>query len=81
MARFDRKEWHYQTEIHTNKRVDKDKEYFIANVTINKELQIADIFGNLIYESLIGSYESVNKPVDGKFDTILADTKHTFFFK
>lgn len=59
----------------------KIKNVYISNVTTNKELEIGDIFGNPIYERLIGSYESVNNVFDGKFNTILADMKHTFFYK
>lgn len=59
----------------------KIKDVFISNISANKDLNASDIFGNPIYERLIGSYDSINNKFDGKFDTILSDMKHTFFYK
>ena len=58
----------------------KIKDVFISNISANKDLNASDIFGNPIYERLIGSYDSINNKFDGKFDAILSDMKHTFFY-
>lgn len=56
----------------------KIKDVFASNVASKREISERMIFGNPIYERLIGSYETVNNKFDGKFNTIITDLKQTF---
>jgi type I restriction enzyme, R subunit len=56
----------------------KIKDVFVANITSQRDIDIKDIFGNPIYERLIGSYESINRKFDGRFDLVINDLKNTF---
>jgi len=56
----------------------KIKDVFVSNVSTKNDIDIRSIFGNPIYERLIGSYENVNSKFDGKFDQVVADLKATF---
>ena len=56
----------------------KIKDLFASNITIKKDFEVKDIFGNPIYERLIGSYDDINKKFGGNFDLILNDLKTTF---
>lgn len=58
----------------------KMKDVFASNVASKRTIEVKDIFGNPIYERLIGSFDKVNQKFDGHFDTILADLKRTFGF-
>lgn len=56
----------------------KIKEIFVSNLASQKDVTIQDIFGNPIYERLIGSYSEVNKQFDNNFDLVLSKLKSTF---
>ena len=84
----ERIEKNYDSYIHTYDFSDeqivvlrKIKDIFVSNVASNKDIETKDIFGNPIYERLIGSYDSINKKFEGKFDIVLSDMKQTFFYK
>lgn len=84
----ERIEKNYDSYIHTYDFSDeqiavlrKIKDIFVSNVATNKDIETKDIFGNPIYERLIGSYDSINKKFEGKFDTVLNDMKQMFFYK
>jgi type I restriction enzyme, R subunit len=55
----------------------KIKDVFASNVASNRTIDTREIFGNPIYERLIGSYDSVNQKFDGKFDLVINDLKNT----
>lgn len=56
----------------------KIKEVFASNVASKRNIDEKEIFGNPIYEKLIGSYEDINKKFDGKFHLVINDLKQTF---
>ena len=56
----------------------KIKDLFASNVSTKKDFEVKDIFGNPIYERLIGSYDDINKKFEGNFTLILKDLKQTF---
>ena len=56
----------------------KIKDVFASNVSSGRIIEEKDIFGNPIYERLIGSFDSVNKKFDGKFHLVINDLKNTF---
>lgn len=56
----------------------KIKNVFASNLVSNKTIEVKDIFGNPIYERLIGSYDDINKKFDGNFHLIINDLKKTF---
>jgi type I restriction enzyme, R subunit len=56
----------------------KIKDLFASNITIKKDIETKDIFGNPIYERLIGTYDDINNKFDGNFNLILSDLKTTF---
>lgn len=56
----------------------KIKDVFASNIASNKQIDTKEIFGNPIYERLIGSYEEIDKKFDGKFNLVIADLKNTF---
>lgn len=56
----------------------KIKDVFASNIASKREIDIKEIFGNPIYERLIGSYDSINQKFDGKFDLVVNDLKNTF---
>jgi len=58
--------------------VKKIKDVFVANITSRRDIDVKEIFGNPIYERLIGSYDSINKAFDGSFDSTINDLKSTF---
>ncbi|GAA4465505.1 hypothetical protein GCM10023189_46220 [Nibrella saemangeumensis] len=55
----------------------KIKDLFASNITLKRDIEVKDIFGNPIYERLIGSYEKVNTKFDGDFNKVLVDLKNT----
>ena len=57
------------------------KNVFAANVASKRDINAKAIFGDPIYERLIGSYESVNSKFEGKFNLVLNDLKSTFGYK
>lgn len=56
----------------------KIKDIFASNIASKRDIEIKDIFGNPIYERLIGSYNTVNTVFEGKFDSVIKDLKETF---
>ncbi|GAF05736.1 DEAD/DEAH box helicase family protein [Saccharicrinis fermentans] len=56
----------------------KIKDIFTSNIASKRNIEDKDIFGNPIYERLIGSYDEINKKFDGNFNLILTDLKSTF---
>lgn len=81
----ERIEKNYLSYIHTYNFTDdqiiilkKIKDVFASNITSNRNIDIKEIFGNPIYERLIGSYESINRKFDGKFNLVINDLKQTF---
>jgi type I restriction enzyme, R subunit len=56
----------------------KIKDIFTSNIASKRSIDINDIFGNPIYEKLIGSYDEVNKKFDEKFSAVMDDLKKTF---
>ena len=56
----------------------KIKDVFTSNIASHKEIDEKEIFGNPIYERLIGSYDSINKKFDGRFHAVVSDLKKTF---
>lgn len=75
----------YVSYIHTYNFTDeqivilkKIKDVFASNIASNREIDIKEIFGNPIYERLIGSYDSINQKFDGKFNLVINDLKQTF---
>ena len=81
----ERIEKNYISYIHTYNFTDeqililkKIKDVFASNIASNREIDIKEIFGNPIYERLIGSYDSINQKFDGKFNLVMNDLKQTF---
>jgi type I restriction enzyme R subunit len=81
----ERIEKNYLSYIHTYNFTDeqivilkKIKEVFASNIASKQDIDIKEIFGNPIYERLIGSYDSINKKFDGKFNLVIKDLKNTF---
>ena len=81
----ERIEKNYLSYIHTYNFTDeqililkKIKDVFASNIASNREIDTKTIFGNPIYESLIGSYDSVNRKFDGNFNLVINDLKQTF---
>lgn len=56
----------------------KIKDVFASNIASKRNIEVNDIFGNPIYESLIGSFKQVNQTFDGNFNLVIADLKQTF---
>lgn len=56
----------------------KIKDVFASNMASKRNIEVNDIFGNPIYESLIGSYKKVNETFDGNFSLVIADLRQTF---
>jgi type I site-specific restriction endonuclease len=81
----ERIEKNYLSYIHTYNFTDeqivilkKIKDVFASNITAKQEFGVSDIFGNPIYERLIGSYKTIDKIFDGKFSSVLMDLNTTF---
>lgn len=81
----ERIEKNYLSYIHTYNFTDeqivilkKIKEVFASNLASKRDIDIKEIFGNPIYERLIGSYDSINQKFDGKFNLVINDLKQTF---
>jgi len=81
----ERIEKNYLSYIHTYNFTDeqivilkKIKDVFASNIASKKEIDIKEIFGNPIYERLIGSYDTINQKFDGKFNLVINDLKQTF---
>ena len=81
----ERIEKNYLSYLHTYNFTDeqivvlkKIKDVFASNITDKKEIEVSDIFGNPIYERLIGSYDEVNKKFDGNLNVVITDLKNTF---
>ena len=83
----ERIEKNYEAYLHTYNFTDqqlvvlkKIKNVFASNVASKRTIDTKDIFGNPVYERLIGSFESVNQKFDGQFNAVIADMKQTFGF-
>lgn len=81
----ERIEKNYMSYIHTYSFNDeqivvlkKIKDVFASNIALKRTIDAKDIFGNPIYENLIGSYEAIDKKFDGKFNAVINDLKNTF---
>lgn len=81
----ERIEKNYVSYIHTYNFTDeqivilkKIKDVFASNITSKSDINIKDIFGNPIYERLIGSYDTINRKFDGKFNLVIEDLRQTF---
>lgn len=81
----ERIEKNYLSYIHTYDFTDeqilvlkKIKNVFASNLASKKEINEKEIFGNPIYERLIGSYDEINRKFDGKFNLVIKDLKNTF---
>jgi hypothetical protein len=81
----ERIEKNYISYIHTYNFTDeqivilkKIKDVFASNIATKQEFGLSDIFGNPIYERLIGSYKAVNEIFDGKFSGVLMELNNTF---
>jgi len=81
----ERIEKNYVSYIHTYNFTDeqivilkKIKDVFASNLASNRDIDIKEIFGNPIYERLIGSYDSINQKFGGKFNLVINDLKQTF---
>lgn len=81
----ERIEKNYLSYIHTYDFTDeqivvlkKIKDVFASNITTKRAFTSSDIFGNPIYERLIGSFKTVNEIFDGKFENVLTDLNITF---
>jgi hypothetical protein len=81
----ERIEKNYLSYLHTYNFTDeqililkKIKEVFASNVASKRNIDETEIFGNPIYERLIGSYEEINKKFDGNFHLVIKDLKQTF---
>ena len=81
----ERIEKNYLSYIHTYDFTDeqiiilkKIKDIFASNIASKRNIDEKDIFGNPIYERLIGSYKEINKKFEGNFSFVITDLKHTF---
>ena len=75
----------YLSYIHTYNFTDeqivilrKVKEVFVSNIASRREIDIKDIFGNPIYERLIGSYDSINQKFEGNFNLVISNLNQVF---
>lgn len=81
----ERIEKNYLSYIHTYNFTDeqivilkKIKDVFASNIATKNEFKVSDIFGNPIYERLIGSYKAIDEIFGGKFNSVLMDLNNTF---
>jgi type I restriction enzyme R subunit len=56
----------------------KIKSIFSSNLASRKMIDEKEIFGNPIYEKLIGAYDDVNRKFNGNFNLVISDLKQTF---
>jgi len=84
----ERIEKNYLSYIHTYNFTDeqivilkKIKDVFASNIASKRDIDVKEIFGNPIYERLIGSYDSINTKFEGNFNFVINDLKNTFGFK
>ncbi|EEK91921.1 DEAD/DEAH box helicase family protein [Bacillus cereus] len=59
----------------------KLKEIFISNISNHKDISIDIIFGNPIYERLIGTKSEIETIFEGKFEMVLVDLKENLNLK
>jgi len=81
----ERIEKNYISYIHTYNFTDdqirvlkKIKDVFASNIASKRDIDVKDIFGNPIYERLIGSYDEINDKFNGDFNLVIKDLKNTF---
>ena len=80
----ERIEKNYLSYIHTYNFTDeqivilkKIKDVFTSNISSKRDIDVKEIFGNPIYERLIGSYDTINQKFDGEFARVIHDLKNT----
>lgn len=56
----------------------KIKDVFASNIASNQTIDEKEIFGNPIYERLIGSHETVNQKFDGNLKLKISELKEAF---
>ena len=56
----------------------KIKEIFASNVASKRNIEVKDIFGNPIYERLLGSFDDINKKFDSNFHAVFTELKNNF---
>lgn len=56
----------------------KIKDIFISNLAAKKDITVQDIFGNPIYERLIGTFNEIDNKFDNNFELVLSKLKETF---
>lgn len=56
----------------------KIKNVFASNISSKRDIDVSEIFGNPIYERLIGTKDEVDRIFDNKLDLVIADLKGTF---
>jgi type I site-specific restriction endonuclease len=81
----ERIEKNYLSYLHTYNFTDdqikvlrKIKDVFASNISSKRDIDVNEIFGNPIYERLIGSKDEIDKIFDNKLDLVIADLKSTF---
>lgn len=81
----ERIEKNYLSYIHTYDFTDdqikilkKIKDVFASNISSKRDINVSEIFGNPIYERLIGSKDEIDRIFDNKLDLVFADLKNTF---
>jgi len=81
----ERIEKNYLSYVHTYNFTDeqikilkKIKDVFVSNIASKRAIDEKEIFGNPIYEKLIGSYNDVNKSFHGNLNSVLNDLINTF---
>lgn len=84
----ERIEKNYISYIHTYDFTDeqikilkKIKEVFASNIASKRSIEIKDVFGNPIYEKLIGSFNEVNEIFGGRFEEVLNQLVAAFNLK
>ncbi len=84
----ERIEKNYISYIHTYNFTDeqivvlkKIKDVFASNISSKRDINVGEIFGNPIYERLIGTKDEIDKIFDNKLDLVIADLKNTFSIK
>jgi type I restriction enzyme R subunit len=65
-------------QIQTLKKI---KEVFVSNVHSKGSINASDIFGNPIYEKLIGSQNDIERIFNGRFNIVLQELDQSFNFK
>lgn len=59
-------------------RLRQIKDVFLAALQERGEIDIQSIFGNPIYEQIVGSYDEVNRLFEGRLDEVVAAMQQNF---